>query len=81
MKRVCAWCPKPHGYGEAEPLEDKRVTHGMCPKAAAIENAKLDVMLEKAVAPAAPLFFTPHIVETRRFNDGDTTPNLGGLNP
>lgn len=28
MIRVCAWCKKE--LGEKEPLEDKRITHGMC---------------------------------------------------
>ena len=30
MKRVCAWCQK--SMGETEPLEDKSITHGMCPE-------------------------------------------------
>ena len=29
MIRQCAWCNK--NMGEVEPLEDKRITHGICP--------------------------------------------------
>ena len=29
MKIVCAWCQK--GLGEKEPLEDVKVSHGICP--------------------------------------------------
>ena len=32
MNRVCAWCDRK--MGEKEPLEDKRVTSGMCPECA-----------------------------------------------
>ena len=28
MTRVCSWCGK--SMGEKEPLEDKRITHGIC---------------------------------------------------
>jgi len=29
MKKACAWCGQPQG--EVEPLDDRRVTHGICP--------------------------------------------------
>lgn len=29
MKRVCAWCGLP--MDEVEPLEDERISHGICP--------------------------------------------------
>ena len=30
MIRVCAWCGK--AMGEREPMEDKSITHGICPE-------------------------------------------------
>ena len=30
MRRVCAWCKK--DMGEKPPLEDKSITHGICPE-------------------------------------------------
>lgn len=35
MIRVCAWCEaegRPAVMGEKEPLEDKSLTHGICPR-------------------------------------------------
>lgn len=32
MKRVCAWCEK--RLPDVEPLDDERLTHGMCEKCA-----------------------------------------------
>lgn len=32
MIKICAWCKEE--VGEVEPFDDKRVTHGMCPKCA-----------------------------------------------
>jgi len=36
----CAWCNK--YLGEKEPLDDKGVTHGMCPGCFEKEIAKID---------------------------------------
>ena len=54
MIRICAWCKRP--MGEKEPLDDKRITHGMCEKcsddmAASVASQKKtlfrDITMEK----------------------------------
>lgn len=77
MTRVCAWCPTPHEMGEVAPLEDRRVTHGMCEAAEKIANAKIDSLFEAAVAPTvASFFFDQHVVETQQIQNGlMTTPH------
>lgn len=84
MTRVCAWCQPPHEMGEVAPLEDTRVTHGMCESAEKIANAKIDAMFEAAVAPPAdPFFLAQHVVETQQISDRFmTTPHhLGPIRP
>ena len=34
-------------FGEKEPLEDKSITHGYCPKCFKVEMGKLDKLQEK----------------------------------
>ena len=34
MKRVCAWCNKP--YGDAGPVDDGLITHGICQECSAV---------------------------------------------
>lgn len=83
VKRVCSWCPAPHVYGQAEPLDDPRETHGMCEVAAKIANERLDVLFSEAVAPPSAIFFAPHVVETSPINDRLMTkpPSLGPIRP
>ncbi len=39
MFRVCSLCGKQ--FGEKEPFENQRVTHGLCPDCLALEEEKL----------------------------------------
>jgi hypothetical protein len=69
MIKRCVYCPKPHNFGQVAPLADRRVTHGMCPAAAAREHARLDA----DGYPPAPLFFGRDIEVLSRPLDGDMT--------
>jgi hypothetical protein len=58
MTRVCAWC---HTWmGEKAPLEDRRITHGICPRCNAVQITSLHAqMQELAAAHNAPSSRSP----------------------
>lgn len=41
MLRICSYCNDV--FGEKEPLDDKRESHGICPKCYQIEMNKLNI--------------------------------------
>ncbi len=45
MFRKCAWCQK--DLGEIEPLEDKNISHGICPDCFDKELADLEAKYRK----------------------------------
>ena len=47
MIRVCYYKGCGVVYGEKEPLSDKRVTHGLCPKHLKISLKKIKAEMEK----------------------------------
>ncbi len=52
MFRKCAWCQK--DLGEIEPLDDKRVTHGICGPCSISEMEKFEKYMSKMEIKADP---------------------------
>lgn len=59
MIRRCVYCPAHHDFGETEPLDDHRYTHGMCPAAAVFANAQLDAWLAAEKTTITEAFSIP----------------------